>query len=80
MEVLEVFTTFCSRLLPRCLLVQINRNKRVQYIRDPSGHSRAEAAVDGEGRCDGGEEDVRETQCQPDTDVQSHATFDLAGG
>ena len=78
-EDLEVFTTFSSGLLSRCLPVQINRDKRVQYIRDPGGHGGAEAAVDGEGRCDGGEEDVRETQGQSDTDVQSHAAFDLAG-
>lgn len=73
---------FCGSyvyFLSRCLPVQINRDKRIQYIRNPGGHSRAEVAVDGEGRCDGGEEDVGETQGQSDADVQPHASFDLAG-
>ena len=70
---------FAKHFLSRCLPVQINRDKRIQYIRNPGGHSGAEAAVDGEGRCDGGEEDVGETQGQSDADVQPHASFDLAG-
>ena len=70
---------FAKHFLSRCLPVQINRDKRIQYIRNPGGHSRAEVAVDGEGRCDGGEEDVGETQGQSDADVQPHASFDLAG-
>lgn len=65
--------------LPRCFLIQVNRDKRIQYIRNPGCHSGTEVAVDGEGRGDGGEEDVRETQGQSDTDVQPHASFDLAG-
>ena len=60
---------FAKYFLSRCLPVQINRDKRIQYIRNPGGHSGAEAAVDGEGRCDGGEEDVGETQGQSDADV-----------
>ena len=60
---------FAKHFLSRCLPVQINRDKRIQYIRNPGGHSRAEVAVDGEGRCDGGEEDVGEEACQRLDDV-----------
>ena len=60
---------FAKHFLSRCLPVQINRDKRIQYIRNPGGHSRAEVAVDGEGRCDGGEEDVGEQARQRLDDV-----------
>mgnify|MGYP000835372795 CR=1 FL=1 len=68
---------FAKHFLSRCLPVQINRDKRIQYIRNPGGHSRAEVAVDGEGRCDGGEEDVGETQGQSDADAVSYTHLTL---
>lgn len=57
-------STICNyfyRFLPRRSPVQINRNKRIENIRNPRGDHRADVAVDGECGCDGREEDIRET-------------------
>lgn len=55
--------------LPRCLSVQINRDKSIKNIRNPDRKGRAEVAVDGKGRSDGRKENVGKAQSQSDTDV-----------
>lgn len=64
--------------LPRRFPIQINSDESIKDIRNPGGHHRTYVAVDGEGGCYRGEEDVGETQRQADTDVQPHSPLDLA--
>ena len=59
----------------RCLAVEINRDKQIQDVWNPHGQIRMRISVDGEGRRNGLEQDVGETQSDTDSQVKSHTSF-----
>lgn len=61
----------------RRLAVEVNRNEQIEDVRNPYREVGRRVSVDGEGRRNGLEQDVGETQGDTDTQVKSHTSFPL---